>query len=206
MTKQRTTFGPVDVVFDDDCVLAPRPWTLLQSAMAVDRARTGTPGTILELHSGAGHIGQAVAAWLQRSIVQVDDDPACCGWSVDNAARNGIRSLVVCASTNALPVPPTSCALVIADPPYVPSSETARYPEDPLHSIDGGADGLDGVRATLTAVAPLLRREGRLLMQVRGPAQAESASALAAIVQPELRAVGVAIAADDRAVVEFLRT
>ncbi len=206
MTKQRASFGPIDVVFDDDCVLAPRPWTLLQSAMAVERARTGTPETILELHCGAGHIGQAAAAWLRRPIVQVDDDPVCCGWSVDNAARNGIRSLVMCANTNALPIPPTSCALVIADPPYVPSSETARYPEDPQHSIDGGDDGLDGIRATLVAVAPVLRREGRLLLQVRGPAQAESASALAALVHPELRAVGVAIAADDRAVVEFLRT
>jgi methylase of polypeptide subunit release factors len=206
MTKRRTSFGPIDVAFDDDFVLAPRPWTLLQSAMAVDRARTGTAGTILELHCGAGHIGQAAAAWLGLSIVQVDDEPTCCGWAFDNAARNGIRSLVVCASTNALPVAPASCALVIADPPYVASPEIAKYPEDPRHSIDGGDDGLDGVRATLAAVAPLLRREGRLLLQVRGPAQAESASALAAIAHPELHAVGVAVAADDRAVVELLRT
>lgn len=204
MSEKRCSFGPLDVVFDDECVLTPRPWTLVQSRLAALRAPLAPPGTLVELHCGAGHIGQATALWLGRSIVQVDDVAGCCAWATDNAARNGIRSLVVCATETSLPLRPMSCAIVIADPPYVSTIETWRFP-DPRHAIDGGADGLDGVRTTLVVAAPLLCSGGRLLLQVRGPSQAASAIADAEHTQPELRPAGVTVSGEDRAVVEFVR-
>ncbi|HEX5586483.1 MAG TPA: methyltransferase [Acidimicrobiia bacterium] len=205
MSKQRCSFGPLDVVFDDECTLAPRPWTLLQSRVAVERAQSAPPGAFVELHCGAGHIGQAVARWSGRSIVQVDDVVGCCASAADNATRNGVRSLVVCASETQLPIRPETCALLIADPPYVPTLDTGTFPDDPVHAIDGGVDGLDGVRSTLAAATALLCPGGRLLLQVRGPDQAAAAVAAAELSHPQLGPSGIAVAADDRAVVEFVR-
>ncbi len=63
--------------------------------------------------------------------------------------------------------------MVIADPPYVPSSDVHLYPEDPLGAIDGGTDGLDSVRAFVTAVAPHLGPGGSVVIQVRGRGQVD---------------------------------
>jgi methylase of polypeptide subunit release factors len=197
-------FGPLAVEFDEG-VLSPRPWTLVQSARAAQRLAHLPDGPVLELHCGAGHIGQATAAWTGRDLVQIDDDPSCCSWATRNARRNALATSVVCADVDAAPVAPASCALVLADPPYVPARETGRYPEDPRHAIDGGADGLDGVRACLPTAARVLRSGGVLLLQVRGPRQATMVSAFARAAHPELWTVDVVIVSSQRAVVELVR-
>jgi methylase of polypeptide subunit release factors len=197
-------FGPVDVEYDDG-VLTPRPWTLLQSARAAQRLARAPDGPLLELHCGAGHIGQATAAWSGRHLVQVDDNPACCDWAARNARRNGVPASIVCADVDAAPVASGSCALVLADPPYVPARETSRYPDDPRHAIDGGEDGLDGVRACLPTAERVLRSGGTLVLQVRGPRQANLVGTLTRASHPALRVADVVVVSAQRAVVELLR-
>jgi methylase of polypeptide subunit release factors len=197
-------FGPLDVEFDDG-VLSPRPWTLVQSARAAQCLEHLPAGPVLELHCGAGHIGQATAAWTGRHLVQIDDDPSCCAWATRNARRNGLPASVVCADVDAAPVASGSCALVLADPPYVPARETKRYPGDPLHAIDGGVDGLDGVRACLPTAVRVLRSGGVLLLQVRGPRQATMVGALARRAHPDLWVADAVIVSPQRAVVELVR-
>ena len=77
-------FGPLRVDYDDR-VLAPRPWTLLQSRHGAAWLEQSIDGPIIELHCGAGQIGQATAKWSGRALVQVDDDPVACGWAQHNA-------------------------------------------------------------------------------------------------------------------------
>jgi methylase of polypeptide subunit release factors len=199
------TFGPLQVEYDDS-VLAPRPWTLLQSAHAARVLSSASPGPIVEVHCGAGHIGQATAAWTGRPLVQLDDSAACCAWSLRNARANAVASTVVHGDVSAAPLRAGTCALVLADPPYVPSGETAQYAEDPLHAIDGGSDGLDGVRSCLPVASHLLRRGGALVLQVRGRAQAALVSGLVDDRHPTLRVVDVVEASPTRAVVELVRT
>ena len=61
--------------------------------------------------------------------------------------------------------------LVVSNPPYIASAEIATLaPEvrehDPLHALDGGADGLAAYRA-IAAVAPrLLRPAGHLVVEI----------------------------------------
>ena len=202
MTVLTRNFGPVDVEFDDN-VLEPRPWTLVQSARAAQRLAHLPPGPVLELHCGAGHIGQAAAAWSGRHLVQVDDDPRCCDWAARNAQRNGLSASVVCADVDAVPLASEACALVIADPPYVPAHETSRYPGDPLHAIDGGEDGLDGVRACLPTAERVLRPGGLLVLQVRGPRQATLVRALARSNRSAFRVADVVTVSAQRAIVEL---
>jgi release factor glutamine methyltransferase len=204
VTAQTCTFGPLTVAYDDQ-VLAPRRWTLLQSVRAARHLVDAPDGAVVELHCGAGHIGQAAAAWADRVLVQVDDDPRCCAWARDNAAANDVPVAVVCADITAVPLADASCALVLADPPYVPSSETEAYPEDPSHAIDGGADGLDGLRACLPTASRLLRPGGKLVLQVRGPDQAAQVLALTEHLHPELAVVEIVTLSRTRALVDLER-
>jgi methylase of polypeptide subunit release factors len=204
VTALTCNFGPLDVEFDDG-ILTPRPWTLVQSARAAQRLAHLPDGPVLELHCGAGHIGQATAAWTGRHLVQLDDDPTCCEWAMRNARRNGLAASIVCADVDAAPVAPASCALVLADPPYVPAHETARYPGDPRHAIDGGDDGLDGVRACLPSAARVLGPGGLLVLQVRGPRQAEQVEAITRTADLRLRVADVLAVSAQRAVVELVR-
>ena len=116
----------------------------------------GDPGPILELHCGAGHIGQATAAWSGRTIVQIDDDLAACEWARRNAAANGVDADVRHTAIESLPAD-AAYALVLADPPYVPTDDVHRFDDDPRHAIDGGPDGLDGLRACLPVAAGAVR-------------------------------------------------
>jgi len=201
---QSCAFGPLRVEYDD-AVLAPRPWTLVQSAHAARFLGSAPSGPIVEVHCGAGHIGQATAAWTGRPLVQLDDAAACCAWSAHNARANGVASTVVRADVSAAPLRDGSCALVLADPPYVPSAETTRYSEDPLHAIDGGYDGLDGIRSCLPFAARVLRPGGALVLQVRGRAQAARVVGLVDDTNHGLRVVDVVEASPTRAVVELVR-
>ena len=189
MTVLTCSFGPLDFEFDEG-VLSPCPWTLVQSARAAQRLALVPDGPVLEVHCGAGHIGQATAAWSGRHLVQIDDDSRCCEWAVRNAHRNGLPVSIVCADVDAAPVASGRFALVLADPPYVPAHETAQYPEDPRHAIDGGEDGLDGLRGVPTAER-VLRPGGILVLQVRGPRQATLVVALTRSDHPALQVLDV---------------
>jgi release factor glutamine methyltransferase len=165
-------FGPIVVAYDER-VLQPRRWTLAQSQWAVELAAGSPPGPILELCAGAGHIGLAAAVLSGRSLVQVDIDEVACRFARANAERAGRADVEV---RNA-PLPVALEAderfpLVVADPPYVPTSATDRFPEDPPLAIDGGGSGLDLVQQCLEVAAPHLAPGGHLLLQVRGLPQA----------------------------------
>jgi methylase of polypeptide subunit release factors len=55
---------------------------------------------------------------------------------------------------------------VIADPPWVTSDDTRRFPEDPLLAIDGGDDGLTVARSCLTTIENHLAEGGAALLQL----------------------------------------
>lgn len=175
MTTAALRFGPIDVVFDDS-VLRPRLWTLAQSEWAAELAGHRT---MLELGCGAGHIGLAAAALSGAPLVQVDRDATACRWAELNAAANGLGEQVEqrCGTAQDVLGPDERFAVVIADPPYVPSSDVALYPEDPVAAIDGGPDGLDSVRSFLDGVAGHVQVDGSVVLQVRGLAQVDDLQA-----------------------------
>ena len=191
-------FGTVDIRFDDR-VLAPRPWTIAQSEWAAALSPSLPAGPILELGCGAGHIGLAAAALTGRRLVQVDMSEVACEWARQNAQHVGLGDAVTvrCADVQDALAPDERFPLVLVDPPYVPSDEVARFPEDPVLAIDGGEDGLCVMRAFLRAAADHAMEGGAVLCQTRGVAQARRAAALAAA---WLSLVEVRSFADDRAV------
>ena len=180
MPDETCAFGPLTVSYDQT-VLVPRPWTLAQSDWATELAATAPAGPVLELCAGVGHIGLVVAVRTGRRLVQVDSSDRACAFARANAAAAGAAPAVEvrCAPLTAALAADERFALVIADPPYVPSASVGRFPEDPVVAIDGGADGLDLVRACLGVAAAHLLPGGEVVLQVGSEAQAEAAGRLA---------------------------
>lgn len=196
-------FGDLDIAFDNR-VLEPRAWTLMQAQWAHEVEASLAPGAFVELGCGAGHIGLAAIRRNERSLLQLDADAAACEIAERNAAAAGLehRVSVRCGAFDDTLRADEEFALVIADPPYVPTAETWRYPDDPPEAIDGGADGLDKIRSALAVAASHLTPDGAVLLQAWGRDQVDET-------EPIADAVGLRVAEvrahDERRAVALLR-
>lgn len=160
-------FGGLQIAFDHR-VLRPREWTTAQSWWAASLVPHLPEGAVLELCSGAGQIGLLAVAGSSRHLVCVDVSPVAAAFARHNAAAAGLADRVTVregAIGEVLDAGETF-PLVIADPPWVPRSQTARFPEDPLLAIDGGDDGLGVVRECVRAVTAHLAPAGVALLQL----------------------------------------
>jgi len=175
--KQTMVFGHLPIAYDER-VLRPRPWTVAQSRWATELLQTAPePSEVLELCAGAGHIGLltlAMADALPIRLVTVDVNPAACAYARRNAEAAGLGERVDVREgrIDAVLAPEERFDLVIADPPWVASSMTDRFPEDPQIAIDGGTDGLDIVRSCLEACDRHLVPGGAVVLQLGSPGQA----------------------------------
>jgi len=203
VAEEQLTFGPITVRYDEQ-VLAPRSWTVLQARWAADLASSSPCGRMLELCSGAGHIGQAAAAWSDRGLVQIDIDPHACRLAAANAAANGLaeRVEIRCGDLEELVVAGERFPIVLADPPYLPSDDVDEWPDDPERAIDGGDDGLELPRLCLRVAADHVMPDGAVLLQALGHQQVERLDAA-------ISAAGLAVeevrSHDDRRAVALLR-
>ena len=187
-------YGELEIAFDDR-VLRPRPWTAAQSRWAADLLRTAPPGPVLELCSGAGHIGLLAVHASERRLVCVDANPAAIELTTRNARAAGMAERVETREGWIREVlrPGETFPLVVADPPWVPAAQTGRFPEDPLLAIDGGEDGLVVVREVLAALRGHLAPGGTALLQLGTAAQADAVGEAlrgSGLVRGELREYG----------------
>jgi methylase of polypeptide subunit release factors len=169
-----TDFGGLSIA-SDDRVLTPRRWTTMQSYWAAELLRDSPPGRVLELCAGVGHIGLLCAALEPRDLVMVDANPHACALARRNATVNRLVASIDVRHGDIEDVirADESFVGVIADPPWVPTAETGRFPEDPLVAIDGGADGLAVAWSCLAVMARHLVRGGWGILQLGTHAQAE---------------------------------
>lgn len=162
-----TDFGGLAFAHDER-VLCPRPWTEAQSEWARDLLDGLPDGPVLELCSGVGHIGLLALLNNSRSLVMVDANEAACEFARLNAlsavlgGRVEIRHGRLESEVRNGEIFP----LVLADPPWVRTSEVSAFPEDPVDAIDGGPDGLLVARLCLEVVDRHLAPEGCCILQV----------------------------------------
>ena len=171
-------FGPLHISYDDR-VLEPRPWTFAQAEWAAELVEHAPPGPLLEICAGAGQIGLAAALLTGRDVVLVDANPAACELGVANADAAGLggRVDVRHGPMDQVLDDGERFALVLADPPYIPSTDTGVFPEDPLSAIDGGDDGLDVARLCLSVAAAHLEEGSSVVLQLRDLDQADRLAA-----------------------------
>ena len=168
-------FGGLDIAFDDR-VLRPREWTLAQSQWAAALLGSAPPGPVLELFAGAGHIGLAAVVGTERELVMVDLNPAAVELARRNVEAAGMASRATVREGRIDEVlrPDERFAVVVADPPWVPSAGIEEFPDDPAIAIDGGDDGLDLARTCCDVVARHLAPGGRAILQIGTAGQADA--------------------------------
>ena len=171
---------PMEVSRD---VLIPRIDTEVLAELAIKYLRgTGRlDARVLDLCSGTGCIGCAIAAELPRvRVVLADVSAAAMDISRRNVERNGLGGRVSFLPADVTKQPPLmtgSFDLVVSNPPYIPTMEILTLDPsvrdyEPAWALDGGEDGLDFYRAILKNWALVIRQGGELMFEV-GEDQAE---------------------------------
>lgn len=171
---------PMEVSRD---VLIPRVDTEVLAETAIKYLKdTGRlDARVLDLCSGTGCIGCAIAAELPRvRVVLSDVSPEAMEISRRNVSRNGLDGRISFLPADVMKLPPLmtgSFDLVVSNPPYIPTVEIMTLDPsvrdyEPVWALDGGEDGLDFYRAILKNWALVIRQGGELMFEV-GEDQAE---------------------------------
>jgi release factor glutamine methyltransferase len=182
-------------------VFVPRRRTeaLVREAIRIIRERrqpAEAVDVVVDLCCGSGALGLVVASSLRGIELHAADlDAAAVGCARVNLAEVGGR-VYQGDLFAALPEQLRGRVdVVLANVPYVPTEQIRLLPaearlHEPLHSLDGGADGLDVLRRVMAAAPEWLSPRGLLLSEV-GADQAATAARLASDIglQPRLARV-----------------
>lgn len=177
---------PLDISRD---VLIPRADTEVLAARAIEKAQAaGEGGRVLDLCSGSGCVGLAVAANAPNCrVVLADLSEGALRLCKQNVRRNGLNARVTCVSANALEVPSSMLwdfDVIACNPPYIPTGDiegldVSVREYEPLMALDGGVDGLDFYRFIASKWKSAIRLGGTLAFEV-GIDQAEAVAQIMA--------------------------
>jgi release factor glutamine methyltransferase len=155
-------------------VFVPRPETEQVAQFAIDALQAAAvPAPIaVDLGTGSGAIAIAMATEVPRArVFAVERSPEAHRWAERNVAASGADNLelVLGDLADAFEELDGTVAVVISNPPYVPTDAVPRDPEvrlhDPAIALYGGADGLDLVRAVSRTGLRLLHPGGTLVIE-----------------------------------------
>lgn len=163
-------FGHTLTVTPD--VLIPRPETelLVEHALAWLRAHPGRRAAA-DIGTGSGCIAIALAAAIpDLHVLATDVSRRALRVARLNARRVGVDARIEFYHGDLLPARGAGpFDLIAANLPYIPT-ETLRtlpiYGHEPTVALDGGADGLDLIRALLHRAPTCLKPGGIILMEI----------------------------------------
>lgn len=164
-------------------VLAPRPETEIIVEEAIAALRGAATPLIVDVGTGSGCLAVCLAVeFPDARIVATDVSEAALAVAARNVRRHGVAGRIDLVRTSLLDAVPGPAALVVSNPPYIPAADILGLdPEvrdwEPRQALDGGADGLDVIRALLAAVRPVLAPGGWFIMEF-GFGQAEAVERL----------------------------
>jgi release factor glutamine methyltransferase len=171
-----TTWRDFELVVSP-AVLIPRPETELIVDIALERTSlTRKHGIWFDVGTGSGAIAIALAKAIPTAFIFATD---CSLEALEiakaNAMRLGERRIMFeqgnWMSGESLAHLDDSVAVIISNPPYIPSKDLLELqPEvvnhEPHLALDGGFDGLDSIRQLIDTGAKKLEEGGLLLMEM----------------------------------------
>ncbi len=166
----------------DRRALIPRTETEQLVEIALDLVRALPAPAILDAGTGSGVIALTLALELPSAEVHATDtSPEALTLAAENSARHALADRVAFSYADLLPETGGPFTLVVANLPYIPSSEIpGLQPEvahDPAAALDGGPDGLEIIRRLIERAPARLSPGGALLLEI-GLGQADAVAAL----------------------------
>jgi len=172
----------------------PRPETelLVEETLALAGERLqGTPTlAIVDVGTGCGAIALALATHLPSAqIIATDISPAALALAEGNAESLGLASSVRFLCGDLLAPLEQPVDIVVANLPYVRSTEWESLPveircHEPRGALDGGPDGLHVIERLLRQAPAYLRPGAALLLEI-GYDHRRAVAALASEIFPE---------------------
>ncbi len=168
----------------DKRALIPRPETEeLCEALLLEAKGEGISwktGRIVDVGTGSGCIALALAsAFPEARVTGVDLSDDAIALARENAARLGLAGRVSFENSDLLANVDGPLDLVVANLPYIPSSEMPGLQrevlKEPHSALDGGADGLALVRPLISQAGVKLAAGGRLALELHIGQSAEVA-------------------------------
>ena len=156
-------------------VLIPRDDTLAVTELAIERLREReAPARVLDLCTGSGCIGLAIAHALPHARVTLGDvSAAALRVAKKNIADLGLSTRVTAFELDALKPAPAFLGqfdVLVSNPPYVTRAEMQELEPsvrdfEPHLALDGGEDGLDFYRAIVRNYGGLVKPGGSLCFE-----------------------------------------
>jgi release factor glutamine methyltransferase len=149
--------------------MTPRPASEHLVAAAAKRI-ADRPARVADVGTGSGAIAVSLALAAPRAEVWATDlSAAAVLLARANAHRLGVGKRVHVVKGDLLEHVPGELDLVAANLPYLPSADSALYPElaaEPDEAVFAGGDGLDPYRRLLDSAAERLTAIGAVVIQL----------------------------------------
>ncbi|MCK5219670.1 peptide chain release factor N(5)-glutamine methyltransferase [bacterium] len=167
-------------------VLIPRPETELLAAEACRVCREmKSLRLIADLGTGSGNLALNLASHFPKALIYgIDSSPQALYWARRNRRRFPAGRVRLLRGDAELAIPRSrygEFSLVVSNPPYILRSDIpglqpeVRY--EPRSALDGGPDGLSGIKRMLRAATRLLHHQGAFVCEI-GMGQAEAVKKL----------------------------
>jgi len=117
----------------------------------------------LDIFSGSGCIGIAIAKNIKKSLVDFSDIEI--KQIKINVKLNNRKNYKKIIKSDIFAKISSQYDLIIANPPYVPQSDAIKAPFEPLKAIKAGKDGLKIIRPFLSQISSFLSKNGLFIME-----------------------------------------
>jgi len=156
--------------FVDRRVLIPRPETELMVEEAIRLAQTHNIATVADIGTGCGAIAISLAVNLPRIKIYASDVSAgALEVARLNCEKHGVAGRIQLLRGDILAPLAEPVDLILANLPYVTEQEvstSALADFEPRLALDGGSDGLDGIRRLCEQAADRLNPQGGMLLEI----------------------------------------
>ncbi len=132
----------------------------------------------LDVGTGSGCLAVAMATyWPKLQVDAVDISPGALALARRNVEYHGVSERVELIESDLLEgLVGRRYDLILANPPYVPSTSMAELPEEyrwePTSALEAGVDGLDLIRRLIGSAADHLEDHGVLIVELGEAAEA----------------------------------
>ena len=155
-------------------VLIPRDDTMVVTALALEAIKETENPRVLDLCTGSGCIGVAIAHFRPDArVTMADISLAALQVAKDNAALNNVSKRVNLLQVDACQPAPAFLGefdVIVSNPPYITGAEmleldTSVKDYEPHLALFGGDDGLDFYRHICRNFRPCLKEDGCLCFE-----------------------------------------